>query len=443
MAKTDYIKVVKFGGSSLADGAQFAKVASIVKAEPYRRYVIPSAPGRRSDHDDKVTDLLYACCNQAAAGQDFSGIFTKIKDRFNGIIGDLSLNVSLDGEFAKIEKHLSCGVPSADYVASRGEYLNGILLAAYLGFDFVDAADVIFIKENGQYDVEKTNETMTRVLENHPFAVIPGFYGRGADGRVKTFSRGGSDITGSIVARAVQAAIYENWTDVSGFLMADPHIVENPKVIETVTYSELRELSYMGATVLHEEAVFPVRAADIPINIRNTNRPDDRGTMIVLRASLDHKCDGITGIAGRKGFSVINIEKDLMNSEIGFGKKVLTVLEQYGVSFEHIPSGIDTLGIVVSSALLNAHRQEIIDGIRAAVHPDSLYIEDGLSLVAVVGRGMVRNIGTAARIISAVAKADVNIRMMDQGTRENNIILSVEEADFDKTVRVIYDEFAG
>ncbi len=443
MAKTDYIKVVKFGGSSLADGAQFAKVASIVKAEPYRRYVIPSAPGRRNDHDDKVTDLLYACCNQAAAGQDFSDTFAKIKDRFNTIISDLSLNVSLDGEFAKIENHLSGDAPSADYVASRGEYLNGILLAAYLGFDFVDAADVIFIKENGQYDVEKTNEVMTSVLESHPFAVIPGFYGRGADGRVKTFSRGGSDITGSIVARAVQASIYENWTDVSGFLMADPHIVANPKVIETVTYSELRELSYMGATVLHEEAVFPVRAADIPINIRNTNRPDDRGTMIVLRASLDHKCDGITGIAGRKGFSVINIEKDLMNSEIGFGKKVLDVLEQYGVSFEHIPSGIDTLGIVVSSALLNAHRQEIIDGIRAAVNPDSLYIEDGLSLVAVVGRGMVRNIGTAARIISAVASADVNIRMMDQGTRENNIILSVEEADFDKTVRVIYNEFAG
>ncbi len=443
MAKSDYIKVVKFGGSSLADGTQFAKVASIVKAEPYRRYVIPSAPGRRFDGDEKVTDLLYACHAQAAEGKDFSENFEKIKSRFNSIIADLKLDVSLEGEFAKIESCLRGENPSVDYVASRGEYLNGILLAAYLGFDFVDAADVIFIGSTGRYDVERTNTVMESVLESHPYAVIPGFYGQGPDGKVKTFSRGGSDITGSIVSRAVHASIYENWTDVSGFLMADPHIVKNPKVIETVTYSELRELSYMGATVLHEEAVFPVRAADIPINIRNTNRPDDRGTMIVLRASLDHKCDGITGIAGRKGFSVINIEKDLMNSEIGFGKRVLDVLEKYGVSFEHIPSGIDTLGIVVSSALLNAHRQEIIDGIREAVQPDSLYIEDGLSLIAVVGRGMVRNIGTAARIISAVAGADVNIRMMDQGTRENNIILSVEEADFDKTVQVIYNEFAG
>lgn len=442
MNQPDQIKVVKFGGSSLADAKQFQKVASIVKASEDRRYVIPSAPGRRFAGDEKVTDLLYECYNKAASGQDFSDCFRKIKDRYNSIISDLSLDLSLDDEFSKIEEHLNSS-PYADYVASRGEYLNGILLANYLGFDFVDAADVIFFKDSGQYHVEMTDEVMSTVLKSHAYAVIPGFYGRAADGRIKTFSRGGSDITGSIVARAVKATIYENWTDVSGFLMADPHIVENPKVIETVTYSELRELAYMGATVLHEEAVFPVRAVGIPINIRNTNRPDDKGTMIVLRTAIHQMCDGITGIAGRKGFSVINIEKDLMNSEIGFGKKVLDVLERYGVSFEHIPSGIDTMGVVVSSASLNAHRQEIIEAIRRAVNPDTLYIEDGLALVAVVGQGMVRNIGTAAKIITAVANAKVNIRMMDQGTRENNIIISVEEADFEKTVRVIYHEFAN
>lgn len=435
------IKVVKFGGSSLADAGQFAKVASIIKADPTRRYVIPSAPGKRYKDDEKVTDLLYKCYELRASNEDYAPCLAKIKERYDSIIDGLNLDLSLEGEFEEIARHIELS-PERDYIASRGEYLNGIVLAAYLGFDFVDAADVIFFDGECQYDIEKTNAAIDQMLSEKKYAVIPGFYGSLSDGTIKTFSRGGSDITGSIVASAVSADLYENWTDVSGFLMADPHVVEDPQVIDTITYSELRELSYMGATVLHEEAVFPVRVAGIPINIRNTNRPEDKGTMIVLRTPIEKMCEGITGIAGHKGFSVINIEKDMMNSQVGFGLKVLQVLADYGVSFEHIPSGIDTIGVVVSSAALNAHRHEIINGIKAAVKPDSLYIEDGLALVAVVGQGMVRNIGTASRIISAVAGAHVNIRMMDQGTRENNIILSVEEADFEKTVRVIYDEFS-
>lgn len=435
------VKVVKFGGSSLADAKQFEKVAAIIESDKSRKFVIPSAPGKRFREDEKVTDLLYECYELAAADKDFTDCFNKIKDRYDSIISGLSLDISLDEEYDVIEKSLRTS-PRRDYTASRGEYLNGILLSKYLGFAFVDAADVIYFGEDGQYDVEKTDKAVRDRLSAFEYAVVPGFYGRGADGNIKTFSRGGSDITGSIVSRAVDADLYENWTDVSGFLMADPRIVENPTVIETVTYSELRELSYMGATVLHEEAVFPVRIAGIPINIRNTNRPEDSGTMIVLRTPIEKMCEGITGIAGHKGFSVINIEKDMMNSQVGFALKVLAVLAKYNVSFEHIPSGIDTIGIVVSSSALNSHRHEIVDEIRKAVNPDNLYIEDGLALVAVVGQGMVRNIGTASRIISAVARADVNIRMMDQGTRENNIILSVEEADFEKTVRVIYDEFS-
>lgn len=434
------IKVVKFGGSSLADAGQFKKVADIIKSDERRKYVIPSAPGKRFSGDEKVTDLLYECYEHAAAGEDFHPCLAKIKERYDLIIRELSLNLTLDNEFDEIE-HRLMSKPERDYTASRGEYLNGILLAAYLGFDFVDAADIIFFDGSNQYDVEKTNAEIEKKLCTHDYAVVPGFYGSMADGTVKTFSRGGSDITGSIVASAVGADLYENWTDVSGFLMADPRVVEDPQVIDTITYSELRELSYMGATVLHEEAVFPVRVAGIPINIRNTNRPSDKGTMIVLRTPVEKMCEGITGIAGHKGFSVINIEKDMMNSQVGFGLRVLQVLADYGVSFEHIPSGIDTIGVVVSTAALNAHRHEIIKGIRDAVSPDTIYIEDGLALVAVVGQGMVRNIGTASRIISAVAGAHVNIRMMDQGTRENNIIISVEEADFEKTVRVIYDEF--
>ena len=435
------LKVVKFGGSSLADAAQFRKVAAIVKGEESRRYVVPSAPGKRFSGDTKVTDLLYACHARAAKGEDFEQELAEIRFRYDSIITELALNVSLDDDFARIRHALQNGAGS-DYAASRGEYLCGKVLSAYLGYDFVDAEDVIFFTENGQLDNQKTNRILSDVLSRHERAVIPGFYGAAVNGKVKTFSRGGSDITGSVVARATGADIYENWTDVSGFLMADPRIVEGARCIDFITYTELRELSYMGATVLHEDAIFPVREVGIPINIRNTNCPSDRGTMIVLEAAEQYKgAHSITGIAGKKGFSVIDVHKDMMNAEIGFGRRVLEVLERFGVPFEHLPSGIDSMGVVVATAAIANCREELKREICKAVSPDSVCITDGLALIAVVGRQMINNVGTAARVFLSIANANINIRLIDQGLSENNIILGVAEADFEVAIRRIYNEF--
>ena len=331
------IKVVKFGGSSLASAEQFMKVKDIIKADPDRRFVVPSAPGKRNSADTKVTDMLYHCYALAEEGHDFDDALAQIKDRYQGIIDGLSLTVSLDSEFATIRENFAKHA-GKDYAASRGEYLNGILLANYLGFEFLDAAQYIFFHEDGTFDDVTTQKKLSKKLASMSHAVIPGFYGSYADGRVKTFSRGGSDITGSIVARAAAANLYENWTDVSGFLVTDPRIVRDPKGIETITYRELRELSYMGAGVLHEDAIFPVRSAGIPINIKNTNAPEDAGTFIVENTSRKPAYT-ITGIAGKKGFTAINIEKDMMNAEIGFGRKVLQAFEDNGISFEHMPSG--------------------------------------------------------------------------------------------------------
>jgi len=436
-----YIKTVKFGGSSLADAAQFKKVADIVLSDKTRRYVVPSAPGRRFDGDEKVTDMLYACHALASKGKKIDSVFDKICDRYNSIISELGLDLSLADEFKTIYDNISGGAGDS-YAASRGEYLNGIILASYLGFDFVDAAQCIFFTENKQLDSEKTNKILGEELAKHEYAVIPGFYGSMPDGSVITFSRGGSDITGSVVARAVQAELYENWTDVSGFLMADPRIVKNPETIDVITYHELRELAYMGATVLHEDAIFPVRLSGIPINIRNTNRPDDAGTMIVAKAPKESSTTKvITGIAGRKGFSVISLEKDMMNSEIGFGRRLLNVLENHSVPFEHLPSGIDTMSVIVSTHELEGCRSNIMHEICVECNPDRIDIEDGLALIAVVGRGMVQSPGTAARLFTAVAAAGINIRMIDQGSSEFNIILSVEEHDFEAALKAIYAEF--
>lgn len=437
-----YIKVVKFGGSSLADGEHFRKVAAIVKAEPERKYVIPSAPGKRFAGDEKVTDMLYQCYDLSLNDKDYSAVFDKIKERYNLIIADLGLDLSLDDEYEAIDNVISERA-SRDYVASRGEYLNGLILSAFLGFEFVDADSVIYFDEKGHLDDEKTNQKMRAALKKCDYAVIPGFYGSACDGSIKTFSRGGSDITGSIVARAVDADLYENWTDVSGFKMVDPRIVPDAKTIDVITYSELRELAYMGATVLHEDAIFPVRLSGIPINIRNTNKPEKKGTMIVLQAPADDVKNEITGIAGRKGFSVINIGKDMMNSEVGFGRRVLSILERYGVSFEHIPSGIDSMGIIVTSAALNPSRDMIMHDLSREIIPDFIHIEDDIALVSVVGRGMVQSVGIAARIFKAIGEAGINIRMIDQGSTENNIIIGIREVDFETTIKAIYDEFAG
>jgi len=433
------IKTVKFGGSSLASAEQFVKVRDIVLAEPERRYVVPSAPGKRFSADTKVTDMLYTCYEMASRGESIEEIFGQIRQRYNSIIEGLGLSMSLEKEYREIEVAL-IHKTGRDYAASRGEYLNGKILANYLGFDFIDAADVIFFREDGTFDSDKTNEILSAELQRHEYAVIPGFYGSMPNDTIKTFSRGGSDITGSIVARASSSVLYENWTDVSGFLMADPRIVENPNPIEIITYRELRELSYMGATVLHEEAIFPVRIAGIPINIRNTNKPDDEGTMIVSHCPPDGK-GVITGIAGKKGFSVITIEKDMMNQEKGFGRRVLQVLENCGLCFEHLPSGIDTMSVVVSTADLASVREMVINNICTAVDPDAISVEDGLALIAVVGRNMVKATGTAARVCHAVARAEINIRMIDQGSDEINIILGVNEEDFEPAIRAIYERF--
>ena len=433
-------KVINFGGSSLADAAHFQKVAEIVKEDPARRYVIPSAPGKRFKEDEKVTDMLYGCFEQAMRDEDFGAAFDKIVTRYEDIIRDLGLTIDLSKEYDKI-KGAFLHQPGRDYAASRGEYLNALILANYLGFDFIDAAKVIFFKEDGSFDSERTNVTLSAILHNHPYAVIPGFYGSMPNGTIKTFSRGGSDVSGSIVARAVHADLYENWTDVSGFLMADPRVVDDPKTIETITYRELRELSYMGATVLHEEAIFPVRYAGIPINIKNTNIPTDKGTLIVSAAPEFNTADVITGIAGKKGFSVLNIEKDLMNSEVGFGRKVLSVFEDFHIPFEHLPSGIDTMSVVVNTNYINNIRDEIVRAICLKTTPDAVSIEDGLALIAIVGRGMAKSKGTAARVFNAVSKAGINIRTIDQGSSELNIIIGVDEADYEKAIKAIYAEF--
>ena len=429
-------KVVKFGGSSLANAEQFQKVGDIIRSEESRRYVVPSAPGKRFSADTKVTDLLYACYDKAEEGVDFSDVLAEIKERFYEIIKGLNLDLSLEEEFKQIEADFKAQA-GKEYAASRGEFLNGKVMAAYLGYEFIDSATVIRFDKNGNFDADKTDRLLTKRLQKCERAVIPGFYGGMEDGTVRTFSRGGS-----LVAKAIHADVYENWTDVSGFLVTDPRIVEDPAVIETITYRELRELSYMGATVLHEDAIFPVRKEGIPINIRNTNRPEDKGTFIVESTCRKPKYV-ITGIAGKKGFCSINIEKSMMNSEIGFGRKVLQVFEDQGISFEHVPSGIDTMTVYVHQDEFEEKEQQVIAGIHRAVQPDFVEMESDLALIAVVGRGMKSQRGTAGRVFAALAHAHVNVKMIDQGSSELNIIIGVRNHDFDAAIKAIYDIFVN
>lgn len=432
-------KVVKFGGSSLASAEQFKKVGDIIRSDSERKFVVPSAPGKRNSKDTKVTDMLYACYETAEKEEDFKDQLNAIKARYEEIITGLSLTLSLDSEFKKIEANFKKKA-GKDYAASRGEYLNGIIMAHYLKYTFIDAAEVIFFDDNGDFDADKTNKILSERLEKVENAVVPGFYGSYANGTVKTFSRGGSDVTGSIVAKAAKADVYENWTDVSGFLVADPRIIENPEGIETITYRELRELSYMGAGVLHEDAIFPVRQEGIPINIRNTNAPEDKGTWIVGSTCQKSKYV-ITGIAGKKGFCAVNIEKDMMNSEIGFGRKVLQAFEENGISFEHVPSGIDTMTVFVHQDEFIHKEQRVVGTIHRLANPDSIDIESDLALIAVVGRGMRATRGTAGRIFSALAHVNVNVKMIDQGSSELNIIIGVANNDFETAIKAIYDIF--
>ena len=438
------LKVCKFGGTSVADAPQLLRVKAIVDADPGRRWVVPSAPGKRNASDQKVTDLLYLCHQNAKRGVGFDEVFALIGKRYEQIVSDLGLTVAITPLLTEIHSRIKGG-EGVDYCASRGEFIHGHIVAALLGYDFVDPAEIVLFDERGAFLPEETNWAVGQRLNKHARAVISGFYGSKPDGTIKTFSRGGSDITGAIVARGVGADVYENWTDVSGMLMADPRVVKDPKPIATITYRELRELAYMGATVLHDEAIFPVRESGIPVNIRNTNAPDDPGTMIV-RGNGDGKLGDaaqITGVAGRKGFSIVAIEKTLMNAEIGFGRRILTVLETNGVSFEHMPSGIDTVCLVVSTSELEGKVENIVREIRLECRPDSVDVEHGLALIATVGRGMMHIPGMAAKVMNALSDAKVNIRMIDQGSGELNIIVGVKESDFETAVRAIYHTFVN
>ena len=430
--------VTKFGGSSLADSIHFKKVKNILECNPERKYIIPSAPGKSSFKDFKITDLLYLCHAHVKSGISLDDVFKLISERYKSIVDDLNLNLDLTSYLNIIKTDIENGA-SVDYTASRGEYLNGIILANYLNIDFIDAKDVIKFNKYGTLNIEETYVALKDKLSNHERAVIPGFYGSNEHGDIVTFSRGGSDITGALVAASINAKLYENWTDVSGFLMADPRIVNNPKKIKTITYGELRELSYMGASVLHEEAVFPVRTSGIPINIRNTNEPENEGTLIVSN-EIKHE-NTITGIAGKQNFTVLSIEKSMMNSELGFCRKILTILEQNGVSFENMPSGIDTVSVVISDSNLKNKTEIIVEEIKRACNPDSIVVYPNMALIATVGTGMAYTKGVASKIFTALAESDINIRMIDQGSSEINVLVGIENDDFEKGINAIYKAF--
>lgn len=440
------IKVAKFGGSSMADANQFKKVRDIVLSEEDRKFVVVSAPGKRFKDDNKITDLLYLTHAHIKFSVPYAPVFKIIEERFYSIKKELNLNIDLDHEFDVIKNNLN-NKCDEDYIVSRGEYLTAMLLAEYLNCDFIDAKDVINFNYDGSVNEVMTHEKLTQVLNNSKKAVIPGFYGSFSDGSIKTFSRGGSDITGSIIASAAGADIYENWTDVSGFMMADPRIVDNPKQIKKITYQELRELSYMGASVLHDEAIFPARQAGIPINIRNTNDPENDGTIIVGDDDTSHEGNGdeqiITGIAGRKNFTVFYIHKEHMANEVGIIKKALEVFEDREISIDHIPSGIDSFSVIVPSESIERISHDIAEEIKTRVMADSVKIHKNLSLIATVGVKMAYKPGISARLFSALGKNNINIRMIDQGSSEINIIVGVEDKDFEAAIKAIYDAFVN
>lgn len=434
------IIVAKFGGSSLADSSQFTKVRDIVIRDKNRRYIIPSAPGKRNNNDHKITDLLYMCYQLASHGINFEEVYSIISNRYEDICKDLNIDINIEEILFDIKTKIQQGATS-DFTASRGEYLNAIILSEYLGFEFVDAKDIILFDEVNKFNLEKTKLKVKSVLEDIPNAVIPGFYGANIKGDIITFSRGGSDITGAIIASAVSSQLYENWTDVSGFYIADPRIVDNPRSIATITYKELRELSYMGAPVLHEESIFPIKSAGIPINIRNTNKPEDSGTMIVSDSHTVSNTETITGIAGKKDFTFISIEKTMMNDEKGFIRKLVSVFESNDISIEHIPSSIDSISIIVSDSEIHTKLDKVIEEIKIYCKPDSIITYSDMSLVAIVGRGMINNWGTCAKIFTTLAEKGVNIKMITQGSSELNIIIGIESKDFDKAILSIYEAF--
>ncbi len=432
------IKVTKFGGSSVADAIQIGKIKDIIESDADRKFVVVSAPGKRFDQDSKITDLLYSCMMHKEHNLPYDQLFQVICDRFKAVELNLEVDAGLNEEFDIIRDAIEKGT-TEDYIASRGEFLNAKLIAQYLGMDFIDAAGLVQFDEKGRFLEEETNQALSEELAKHEKALMPGFYGAKPDGSIKTFSRGGSDITGALVARAIGADVYENWTDVSGFLVADPRIVENPKPIETISYKELRELSYMGASVLHEDAIYPARVANIPINIRNTNIPEDKGTMIT--AEPDSTDRVVTGIAGSKDFTVIALYKNRLTAERGFIRRLAGILEDMDINLEHMPSGIDTVSVIVSNDSVDGRIDELVEEFERQLKPDSMEVFDNMALIATVGCGMSYRTGVSAKLFTALADAGVNIRMIDQGSSEMNIIVGVENKDFEKAIRSIYTAF--
>ena len=437
------IKTAKFGGSSLSDAGQFKKVAAIVRSDPERRFVVVSAPGKRYSGDEKITDLLYRCADLASQREDFSAPFALIRDRYLAIEKDLGLIAAHMGPaLDEIEKALASGLVTRDFVASRGEYLCARLMGAYLGVPMVDAAQLIRFREDGELDMDATM-LYCAPLKDLPIAVIPGFYGAMPGGTVRTFSRGGSDITGAIIARAVGADVYENWTDVDGFMMADPRIVPEARIMHAVSYEELRELSYMGASVLHEESIFPVREARIPIHVRNTNRPEGGGTWIVNEGTLikEHRHGIVAGISGRKGFTMITLTKDNLHKQVGFGYNLLKILDRHDISFESMPCGIDNLTIILNDADIKGKMDVLYHEIRTELKPDTVEIASSIALIATVGRGMARTVGVAARLFTALSEAGISSRIIDQSPKEMNLMVGVDQRDFEGAVRAIYRAF--
>ena len=437
------IKVSKFGGTSLADANQFKKVHDIVKDNDERKYVVVSAPGKRFKEDNKITDMLYLTHAHTKYSVPYDPVFKIIEERFLSIKNELNLTVDLKHEFDIIRKNLD-NKCDEDYIVSRGEYLSAILLADYLRCKFIDAKDVIFFNYDGTVNSEKTKIKLKEATENCDKAIIPGFYGQYPDGSIKTFSRGGSDITGAIVASSVNADMYENWTDVSGFLVADPRIVKNPKQIKEITYQELRELSYMGASVLHDEAVFPVREAGIPINIKNTNEPENPCTIIIGNGQMKENHENeyiITGIAGKKNFTIFYVQKEHMANEVGVIKTALGVFADRGISIDHIPSGIDSFSIVLPSESVEKFVHEIVEELKTKCKADTVNVYNNLSLITTVGIKMASRPGISAKLFTALGNNNINIRMIDQGSSEMNIIVGVENIDFEKAIKAIYDAF--
>ena len=434
------LKVAKFGGSSVADASQIRKIKRIIEGDEEIRFVVVSAPGKRFDEDSKITDLLYLCVTHIEHKLEYEQVFKLISERFLEMEKELGVDVGMEAELETIRKEIDGGA-SIDYIASRGEHLNAKLVAAYLEFEFKDSVAFVKFDDKGRFMEERTNDDMKKVLGSVEKAVIPGFYGSRIDGKVKTFSRGGSDITGSLVARAMDADVYENWTDVSGFLMADPRIVDDPRPISRISYKELRELAYMGASVLHEEAIYPVRVASIPINIRNTNSPEDPGTLIDSEPAKPDDGQIISGIAGSKDFTSITLYSSHMIGQKGFIRRMAGILEDHDVTIEHIPSGIDTVSVILNNRIIDGRLDDILDEFKRQLKPDSMEVHDDLALIATVGAGMAKRKGTSARLFTALADADVNIQMIDQGSSEMNIIVGVRNEDFERAIRAIYEEF--